>query len=536
VRRAAFAMLLCARAASADDACRVVDVVFTPTDELQIVAWIETADGTFVDTIYITNKVGRYGLGNRPGVFDFNSGPVVHDMEPYGKRITTFPVWAHRHGRSWPEVVFQNDNETDIGGGPFSQASEESTPPYCRPMLPSEPAWDVGTCATRAVWTDKGKFSATETSLYPPRSNLMRATEDSPSVDLYQQMNPFDAVTHATPVGGAQTGIAWTVPNDLPNGDYVTWIEVGKAFDFNATYNPTTIPPPTGRPWTDYGAPYRGQPSIAYAVHFTLGTTVKVTSTQTYAGYGDPEGATGVLNPPDATITTDTPGSGASRLELLPGSSDRVNVCARPATSGTPPSGITDLAVATASGSSATFQFTAPSTSMVTCTGAPSAVAGYEIRYRADEMTADNFASSSLAAVALAPALGGQLQTFQLDGLLPQTRYWLGIRAYDDCRNYSTLAILPFTTPDRQSGSVDACFIATAAYGSLMANDVETLRSFRDGVLRSTVFGELAIETYYTFGPSLAGTISESELLRATARAALAPVVAIVRGSHWQSL
>ena len=44
-----------------------------------------------------------------------------------------------------------------------------------------------------------------------------------------------------------------------------------------------------------------------------------------------------------------------------------------------------------------------------------------------------------------------------------------------------------------------------------------------------TVFGELAIETYYTFGPPVAGVVGESELLRATARAALRPVIEKVR-------
>jgi len=88
---------------------------------------------------------------------------------------------------------------------------------------------------------------------------------------------------------------------------------------------------------------------------------------------------------------------------------------------------------------------------------------------------------------------------------------------------------LNFRTADRQSGYVDACFIATAAYGSKLASDVGMLRQFRDQALKSSVLGELAIETYYTFGPAVAGVIGESDLLRATTRSALAPVVAWVR-------
>src|SRR5205085_2578410 len=60
----------------------------------QMVAWIETPAGVFQGTIYITAATGTFGIGNRAGRFDLNTGPGW----PYGKRITTFPVWAHRHG------------------------------------------------------------------------------------------------------------------------------------------------------------------------------------------------------------------------------------------------------------------------------------------------------------------------------------------------------------------------------------------------------------------------------------------------------
>ena len=85
--------------------------------------------------------------------------------------------------------------------------------------------------------------------------------------------------------------------------------------------------------------------------------------------------------------------------------------------------------------------------------------------------------------------------------------------------------MLEFTTPERAYGEVDACFIATAAYGSPLAAEVQMLRGVRDSLLRKSVLGELAVEAYYTFGPAAAGVISESELLRATARELIAPIV-----------
>ena len=75
LRRLALLASLVATTARADSQCHVVDVEITPVDALQIVAWVEKPDGTFVDTIYITRKTGTFGLGNRPGRFDFNSGP-----------------------------------------------------------------------------------------------------------------------------------------------------------------------------------------------------------------------------------------------------------------------------------------------------------------------------------------------------------------------------------------------------------------------------------------------------------------------------
>src|ERR1041384_7957419 len=94
MRRLAVVALLFAPSLVRAEDKRCIDAQLTPANDLQLVAWIETTTGTFVDTIFITQQTGTFGLGNRPGRFDFNSGPNW----PYGRRITVFPVWAGRHG------------------------------------------------------------------------------------------------------------------------------------------------------------------------------------------------------------------------------------------------------------------------------------------------------------------------------------------------------------------------------------------------------------------------------------------------------
>jgi hypothetical protein len=125
----------------------------------------------------------------------------------------------------------------------------------------------------------------------------------------------------------------------------------------------------------------------------------------------------------------------------------------------------------------------------------------------------------------MTPEEGGFVQELTIGQLLPQTTYYVAVRAYDDCKNYGPLGVIELTTSERETGEVDACFVATAAYGSLLANDVEMLRQVRDGVLRTNVAGELLVEAYYTFGPALAGLIGESEELRGLARDVLDPLV-----------
>ena len=522
--------------------CHVVDVNFMTADDSgntaapyhlrpQMVVWLEDPAGAYVDTLYITQQTGTFGIGNRPGRFDFNSGPIW----PYGRRITTFPVWAAKPKPElqatgtfpFPTLEYQDHSDSNLSHAVNKSSTELH---FCRPLDTHEAAWgiamDAGTCATTA-FTDKGEFSATlGTTGYPPRSDLNRdGSRDSLDVDMYPMMNPFDAVSQATPQAGVPTQITWPIPSTLTSGDYVMMVEVSKEFDYNGTYNATTYPAPcdTCIPYANYGAPYRGQPSVIYKVPFTIGTTESSGVAMEIAGYGDPDGLDGNLRAADGTITMNVPGSGGARLALIsdPAGMYRVKVTARPEFDNVPP-GIADEAKAiNVTASSASISFVAPGDN-----GEIGKVRGYEIRYMAGTpLTEDNFTHGTTIE-GPAPDDPGQIQMFDMPaGLLPETDYYVGIRAFDACHNTGTLAIVKFTTPSPPVGEVNACFVATAAYGSIMANDVGMLRQFRDAILRNTVFGELAVESYYTFGPAVAGAIAPSELVRATARAALGPLV-----------
>lgn len=56
----------------------------------QLAVWLEDEKGRFVDTVYVTRKIGRRGMGNRGGGIDDRRG---------GSRVSSLPVWANRRGR-----------------------------------------------------------------------------------------------------------------------------------------------------------------------------------------------------------------------------------------------------------------------------------------------------------------------------------------------------------------------------------------------------------------------------------------------------
>ena len=73
----------------------------------------------------------------------------------------------------------------------------------------------------------------------------------------------------------------------------------------------------------------------------------------------------------------------------------------------------------------------------------------------------------------------------------------------------------------------DPCFIATAAYGTPMAEEIEILREFRDEYLLTSPVGQALVDLYYRVSPPMAEFITEHPALKPIVRAGLLPAVAM---------
>lgn len=590
---------------------RLVEIRFVPAERAQIAVWIERADGTYVQTLRLTEATAYRGIGNRPGALQMNSG--FH--WPYGRREGVLPVWAHRRAAAqgmFPRVIFQDRASEGFASRTSNDASPDNY--FCLSFsqeTTSRDALDAVTCASQFN-SDKGRYvndadvargyaepfeaeggASMEMrplgpeSLYPPRRDLTELRgSDHPDIlayaaDARRVMPEIDAVTMATPPGEAPYTYQFNAPADWEDGDYVLWVEVNVEGDYNDRWNPERFPTPQlgGTEYWDfwaktYGYPYRGQPSVVYAVPFRLDPTGGVYEVLDPVGYGALHGEDGELRTMDGTITDDrtsAPGSGADRLRALDGRRVTVrvvpsNVCGSPEP---PPQcfqecdaanpcdegfvcspdgecvGLCDLDAAPAtiegfmaapheerSWDQARLSFVAPASMR--------AIGRYEVRIATTPFEPGTpFGSwgteakiaglEDIALVVPTDAPAGSTVEVELGHLMPQTHYYVGLRAVDSCNSPSDVAVAELTTTEIVFTTVTPCFVATAAYGSPLASEIGALRRMRDRYLLSNGPGRALVELYYEHGPVAAGAIRERPRLRALARSVLAPLVWLAR-------
>jgi hypothetical protein len=403
-------------------------------------------------------------------------------------------------------------------------------------------------------------------SVYPPRMDVPRCVEegcvDSPDVDKFvadvrAAMPEIDAVTRATAAGDTPQQVLFTVPADLAAGSYVAFIEVNVEGDYNERWNETTFPTPVmpSELWDEfaiaYGYPYRGQPSVVFSVPFELGAgsgaeyaTDTAVGRSSWDHWREDYGQLEAMSGSDGALDiSETEGSGVDRLRR-DAAGDRFTVAVRDSST-TPPDPTIGAVEALAlsvhpdalhAHNWANLQFRAPTSEQP--------IFAYEVRVATtpitDEFTfvrdgrpAKTASEDSEGATALSlptnvPA--GELITSTIGDLTSETHYYVAVRAINDMNEHGPIAVAEVTTSRRTFSTVTPCFIATAAYGTPLAQDIGVLRSFRDRHLANSTPGRWLIAAYYRVGPWAARIIEQHESLRTLTRTLLSWIVAQAKG------
>lgn len=556
---------------AADDV--LVELHFQPVPGAQIAMWLVDANGAFVQDVMVTQATGTLGIGNRPGRWDF----VSSWRFPYGPRPQVLPVWAHARGKTYPALIFHDDDEADLDSLGWHENSSSDEPYFCRPLTDSENlviSTDTMTCPSPATFnSDKGRFASQE-SQYPPRNDIMKfdPAKDHTDTQMFGALNDLDAVTSATPAGHEPELFTAVVPQEIAElGPMQAFIEISLEHDENDAwaYDRDTDHYVDPR-LSGYGVEYMGQPSVVYRVDFDP-LEPSFTGTDMYIGYGEWDGTSGEIYPPDGSIST-ADGSGADRLELftLNDETFRFGVYSHGPNSGTDPTDGTGSGSGSESGSGGgsgsesesdsgddggwgceirdlpapTFfelepmafdtvraHFTIP-----TDIGAD--IRNVRLYYRTGEveLSESNVAQAVQSVPAETECSGpiepGTSSWCDLDELFGNFQYQIGLRYEDSCSNKSALVADAVETSAQQFQTVEGvCFIATAAYGGSWTDRVASLRYFRDLYMRQTGFGYAMVEFYYSTSPALAQAIAPRPWARALTRSVLGPLADLAQAT-----
>ena len=96
------------------------------------------------------------------------------------------------------------------------------------------------------------------------------------------------------------------------------------------------------------------------------------------------------------------------------------------------------------------------------------------------------------------------------------------------------------TQPSQQVQPKSGCLIATAAFGSELAPQVQFLREYRDNTIMTTVAGSSFLNAfntvYYSFSPTVADAERTNPLLQETVRAGISPLLGILQIAKFSTI
>lgn len=152
--------------------------------------------------------------------------------------------------------------------------------------------------------------------------------------------------------------------------------------------------------------------------------------------------------------------------------------------------------------------------------------------------------ASDYFAVSVNKSMDPPVADNRIDGLTNDVRYCMVMANQDQTGIISFYTPLPGTTggvtaaelcatPSKVVGLLDdkSCFIATAAFGSDMAPEVQIFREFRNSYLLTSKIGTKLVRLYYKHSPFWANLIADNETLKVVVRAALWPLLYFARMS-----
>jgi len=102
--------------------------------------------------------------------------------------------------------------------------------------------------------------------------------------------------------------------------------------------------------------------------------------------------------------------------------------------------------------------------------------------------------------------------------------FWRDVTTGVDTGNYLVCGYVTYLSwffIGEPSGETAGCFVAMAAYGTSTAEELDTLRAFRDEMLLENSLGSQLVDLYYEYSPSVADFISEHDGLRTVVRGVL---------------